>query len=107
MERHAANASQVAQFLRGHPAVARVLYPGLPDHPGYQLAARQMKGFGGMVSVVLKGGGRAARAVASATRVFTLATSLGGLDALGDKSVSMTPVTLDGSRLKLAEGLLR
>jgi len=107
MERHAANASQVAQFLRGHPAVARVLYPGLPDHPGYQLAARQMKGFGGMVSVVLKGGGRAARAVASATRVFTLAESLGGVESLLDHPASMTHASLAGSPLQVDEGLLR
>jgi len=107
MERHAANALQVAQFLRGHPAVARVLYPGLPDHPGYPLAARQMTGFGGMVSVVLKGGGQAARAVASATRVFTLAESLGGVESLLDHPASMTHASLAGSPLQVDEGLLR
>src|SRR5213593_125790 len=107
MERHAANASQVAQFLRGHPAVARVLYPGLPDHPGHHLAGRQMKGFGGMVSVVLKGGGQAARAAASATRVFVLAESLGGVESLLDHPASMTHASLAGSPLQVDEGLLR
>lgn len=107
MERHAANALQVAQFLRGHPAVARVFYPGLPDHPGHALAGRQMKGFGGMVSAVLKGGGQAARAVASATRVFVLAESLGGVESLLDHPASMTHASLAGSPLQVDEGLLR
>ncbi|TMI72871.1 MAG: cystathionine gamma-synthase [Bacillati bacterium ANGP1] len=107
MERHASNALQVAQFLRGHPAVARVLYPGLPDHPGHHLAGRQMKGFGGMVSVVLKGGGQAARAAASATRVFVLAESLGGVESLLDHPASMTHASLAGSPLQVDEGLLR
>jgi len=107
MERHASNALQVAQFLRSHPAVARVLYPGLPDHPGHHLASRQMKGFGGMVSTVLKGGGQAARAAASATRVFILAESLGGVESLLDHPASMTHASLAGSPLQVDEGLLR
>src|SRR2546422_287993 len=107
MERHASNALQVAQFLRGHPAVARVLYPGLPDHPGHHLASRQMKGFGGMVSAVLKGGGQVARAAASATRVFSLAESLGGVESLLDHPASMTHASLAGSPLQVDEGLLR
>ncbi|OLE14042.1 MAG: cystathionine gamma-synthase [Armatimonadetes bacterium 13_1_20CM_4_65_7] len=107
MERHASNALQVAQFLRGHPAVARVLYPGLPDHPGHHLASRQMKGFGGMVSAVLKGGGQVARAAASATRVFILAESLGGVESLLDHPASMTHASLAGSPLQVDEGLLR
>src|SRR5207245_11478943 len=97
---------QVAQFLRGHPAVARVLYPGLPDHPGHHLASRQMKGFGGMVSCLLKGGGRAARAVAAATRVFILAESLGGVESLLDHPASMTHSSLEGSPLQVDEGLM-
>lgn len=107
MERHAANAMQVAQFLRGHRAVARVFYPGLPDHPGHDLARRQMEGFGGMVSCVLNGGGRAARAVASSTRVFILAESLGGVESLLDHPASMTHASLAGSPLQVDEGLLR
>ncbi len=107
MERHAANAMEVAQFLRGHRSVARVFYPGLPDHPGHDLARRQMEGFGGMVSCILKGGGRAARAVASSTRVFILAESLGGVESLLDHPASMTHASLAGSPLQVDEGLLR
>src|SRR3989454_3686679 len=107
MERHASNALQVAQFLRGHPAVARVLYPGLPDHPGHHLASRQMKGFGGMGSAGLQGGGQVARTAASATRVFILAESLGGVESLLDHPASMTHASLAGSPLQIDEGLLR
>jgi len=107
MDRHATNAMQVARFLDGHAAVSRVFYPGLPTHPGHDLARRQMKGFGGMVSVVLKGGGRAARAVASSTRVFVLAESLGGVESLLDHPASMTHASLAGSPLQMDEGLLR
>jgi cystathionine beta-lyase/cystathionine gamma-synthase len=107
MERHAANAMAVATFLRGHPAVARVWYPGLSEHPGHALAKRQMKGFGGMVSCLLKGGGRASRAVAAATRVFILAESLGGVESLLDHPASMTHASLAGSPLQVDEGLLR
>jgi len=107
MERHAANAREVARFLRGHGAVAQVFYPGLPDHPGHDLARRQMTGFGGMVSCVLKGGGRAARAVASSVRVFILAESLGGVESLLDHPASMTHASLAGSPLQVDEGLLR
>ncbi len=107
MDRHATNALAVAQFLRGHPAISRVWYPGLPDHPGHDVARRQMKGFGGMVSCLLKGGGRAARAVASATRVFILAESLGGVESLLDHPASMTHASLEGSPLQVDEGLLR
>ncbi len=107
MERHARNAQRVAEFLRGHPAVARVFYPGLPDHPGHEVARRQMTGFGGMVSFILRGGGPAARAVASATRVFTLAESLGGVESLLDHPASMTHASLAGSPLQVDEGLIR
>ena len=107
MERHARNAQVVAEFLRGHPAVARVFYPGLPDHPGHALARQQMSGFGGMVSFILAGGGAAARAVAAATRVFTLAESLGGVESLLDHPASMTHASLAGSPLQVDEGLIR
>lgn len=107
MERHAANAMQVAQFLRGYPAVERAFYPGLPDHPGHEVARRQMKGFGGMVSFIVRGGGPAARAVASATQVFTLAESLGGVESLLDHPASMTHASLAGSPLQVDEGLIR
>ena len=107
MERHAANAMTVAQFLRTHPEVTQVFYPGLPDHPGHEVARRQMTGFGGMVSCVLRGGARVARAVASSTEVFILAESLGGVESLIDHPASMTHASLAGSPLQVDEGLLR
>lgn len=107
MERHAANAMEVAQFLRQHPAVERVYYPGLPDHPGHEVARRQMTGFGGMVSCVIRGGMAAARTVASSTEVFILAESLGGVESLIDHPASMTHASLAGSPLQVDDGLLR
>ena len=107
MERHAANAMEVAQFLRRHPAVERVYYPGLPDHPGHEVARRQMTGFGGMVSCVIRGGMAAARKVASSTEVFILAESLGGVESLIDHPASMTHASLAGSPLQVDDGLLR
>lgn len=83
MQRHMANAMAVAEWLRGHPKVTRVLYPGLPDHPGHELACRQMTGgFSGMVSFDVGGDVAAARRVSEGTRIFTLATSLGGVESL-------------------------
>ncbi|MFP5370788.1 MAG: cystathionine gamma-synthase, partial [Actinomycetes bacterium] len=82
MGRHCANAARVVDFLVGHPAVARVLYPGLPDHPGHDIAAKQMSGFGGMVAFRLREGQDAARKVCDRTELFTLAESLGGVESL-------------------------
>ncbi|HET9017208.1 MAG TPA: PLP-dependent transferase [Thermomicrobiaceae bacterium] len=83
MQRQMENAQAVAEWLSAHPKVRRVLYPGLPDHPGHALAKRQMTGgFSGMVSVDVTGGSPAARRVSQATRVFQLATSLGGVESL-------------------------
>ncbi len=80
MQRHSANAAKVAEFLTEHDAVSQVLYPGLPSHPGHEVAARQMRGFGGMVSVRMRDGIEAARRLCSRTEVFfILAESLGGL----------------------------
>jgi cystathionine gamma-synthase len=107
MERHCANARVVAEFLRTRAEVEQVFYPGLPDHPGHATAARQMSGFGGMVSFTLRGGEPAARAVASGTDVFTLAESLGGVESLLDHPASMTHATLTGSPLQVDPGLLR
>jgi cystathionine gamma-synthase len=77
MQRHSENAAAVAQFLAEHPSVDTVLYPGLPTHPGHQIAARQMHGFGGMVSVRMRGGRAAAQALCANTAVFILAESVG------------------------------
>lgn len=82
MTRQMDNAQAIAEWLRGHPRVTRVLYPGLPEHPGHALAARQMRGFSGMVSFEVEGGSAAARRVSERCRVFRLATSLGGVESL-------------------------
>ncbi|OFX15812.1 MAG: cystathionine gamma-synthase [Armatimonadetes bacterium RBG_19FT_COMBO_69_19] len=107
MDVHARNAMRVAEFLRSQHGVSRVFYPGLPDHPGHEIARRQMTGFGGMVSFTLTGGAAAARAVASAVQVFTLAESLGGVESLLDHPASMTHASLAGSPLQVDPGLLR
>ncbi len=82
MRQHEANAVQVAAFLRTQRSVAAVHYPGLPNHPGHEIAARQMRGFGGMVTIDLAGGEAAARAFCQATRLFALGESLGGVESL-------------------------
>jgi len=82
MRQHCANAMRVAEFLRGHDAVAAVHFPGFADHPGHDLACRQMDGFGGMVTIDLAGGREAAETVCQSTRIFTLAESLGGVESL-------------------------
>jgi cystathionine gamma-synthase len=82
MARHCENARKVAEFLAGHPAIERVNHPGLPEHPGHAIASRQMRDFGGMLSIELRGGYDAAVAVARNTRIFTNATSLGGCESL-------------------------
>ena len=82
MDRHCANAERVVELLLGHPAVDQVLYPGLPDHPGHEVAAKQMRDFGGMVSFRLAGGEAAALEVCRRTEVFTLGESLGGVESL-------------------------
>jgi cystathionine beta-lyase/cystathionine gamma-synthase len=82
MREHETNASRVAGFLVTRPEVTRVHYPGLPDHPGHALAKRQMRGFGGMVTIDLAGGAEAAQRFCNATRIFSLAESLGGIESL-------------------------
>lgn len=82
MRQHEANARRVAEFLRDRPQVARLFYPGFPEHPGFELARRQMRGFGGMVALELSGGGAAARRFCEATRLFSLGESLGGVESL-------------------------
>lgn len=107
MQRHSANAARVAEFLVEHPAVARVLYPGLPDHPGHDVAARQMSGFGGMVSVRMRGGVAAARELCSKTEVFILAESLGGVESLIEHPGAMTHASTAGSQLEVPDDLVR
>ena len=107
MDRHCANARAVTDYLVGHRAVARVLYPGLPEHPGHDVAARQMSDFGGMVSCILHGGGAAAAAAVSATRVFQLAESLGAVESLIEQPSVMTHLSVADSPLAVDPGLIR
>ncbi|CAN5239545.1 cystathionine gamma-synthase [soil metagenome] len=90
MEAHQKNAMTIAQYLEKHPAVEKVMYPGLPSHPQHALAKAQMNGFGGMVSFVLKGGEESARQFLGSTKLFSLAESLGGVESLVCHPVSMT-----------------
>jgi cystathionine gamma-synthase len=107
MERHCSNARAIVDLLLGHPAVAQVLYPQLPDHPGHAAAAKQMSDFGGMVSFTLHGGLDAALRVASRTRLFTLAESLGAVESLIEHPGKMTHASVAGSPLEVPDNLLR
>ncbi len=107
MDRHCANAAAVAELLSGHPAVTSVLYPGLPDHPGHQVARRQMSGYGGMVSFVLAGGEPAALEVARSSSLFTLAESLGAVESLIEHPHRMTHASAADSPLAVDPGLIR
>ncbi len=107
MERHCENARAVVELLVGHPAVDRVLYPMLPDHPGHAAAARQMRDFGGMVSFVCRGGEEAALQVVERTRLFTLAESLGAVESLIEHPARMTHASAAGSPLAVDPALVR
>jgi len=107
LRQHTANAQAIAEALVGHAGVERVYYPGLPDHPGHELAARQMSGFGGMLSVALAGGAEAARRFAESTRVFQLAESLGGVESLIGYPSEMTHASVRGTALEVPENIVR
>jgi cystathionine gamma-synthase len=107
MDRHQANAARVAEFLLGHPDVATVLYPGLPDHPGHEIAAKQMSGFGGMLSFRLTGGEEQALKVCERAQLFTLAESLGGVESLIEHPGRMTHASAAGSPLEVPADLVR
>jgi cystathionine gamma-synthase len=107
MQRHGENALAVAEFLAGHPSVSRVLYPGLPGHPGHDTAVRQMRGFGGMVSMRMRGGRRAAEDLCARTEVFILAESLGGVESLIELPSAMTHASTAGSQLEVPDDLVR
>jgi cystathionine gamma-synthase len=107
MERHCANAEAVVAFLTEHPRVHTVLYPGLPDHPGHDIAAKQMRGFGGMISFRVQGGEAAAVEVCNRARVFTLAESLGGVESLIEHPHRMTHASVAGSALEVPADLVR
>jgi cystathionine gamma-synthase len=107
MDRHCANTARVAAFLESHPAVARVYYPGLPEHPGHDVAARQMRAFGGMVSFTVRGGEEAAVKVCGLTSVFILGESLGGVESLIEHPGRMTHASAAGSPLEVPADLVR
>jgi cystathionine gamma-synthase len=107
MDRHCANAGAVAGMLDGHPAVARVLYPGLATHPGHDVAARQMRGFGGMVSFLAAGGEQAALELVTRTELFTLAESLGAVESLIEHPARMTHASAADSPLAVDPALVR
>jgi cystathionine gamma-synthase len=107
MDRHCENARAIVDLLVGHPAVDRVLYPQLPDHPGHAAAAKQMRDFGGMVSFTVKAGMNAAMTVADSTEVFTLAESLGAVESLIEHPAAMTHASAAGSPLEVPDNLVR
>jgi cystathionine gamma-lyase len=94
MERHCANARRLAGWLAEHPRVERVYYPGLPSHPGHELAQRQMRDFGGMISVRIRGGKEGARRFMTRTKLFSLAESLGGVESLVCHPATMTHASI-------------
>ena len=107
MDRHCANAQQVVELLSQSPAVAHVLYPGLADHPGHDVATKQMRNYGGMVSFRLAGGEAAALEVCRRTKVFTLGESLGGVESLIEHPARMTHASVAGSQLEVPADLVR
>ncbi|MGE5829417.1 MAG: cystathionine gamma-synthase [Micromonosporaceae bacterium] len=107
MERHCDNAERVVEFLTGHRSVAQIYYPGLPEHPGHELAAKQMRRFGGMVSFLAVGGPAAAIQICNRARLFLLAESLGGVESLIEHPGQMTHASVAGSPLEVPADLVR
>ncbi len=113
MDRHSQNAARIAEMLTSHPKVAQVLYPGLPEHPGHEIAAKQMRDFGGMVSFRVTGGEQAAVEVCNRARLFTLGESLGGVESLIEHPHLMThasaagvsPLEVPGDLVRLSVGI--
>jgi cystathionine gamma-synthase len=106
MEAHSRNAGRIADYLAAHPKVANTYYPGLPTHPGHELAARQMSGFGGMVSFELESENEALE-VCKRTQLFFLAESLGGVESLIEHPGRMTHMSVAGSPLEVPPTLVR
>jgi cystathionine gamma-synthase len=107
MDRHQQNAARIAEFLLGHPDVTAVLYPGLPDHPGHDIAVKQMSGFGGMLSFRVRGGEEQALRICERAQLFTLAESLGGVESLIEHPGRMTHASAAGSPLEVPADLVR
>ncbi|MFD4996252.1 cystathionine gamma-synthase [Streptomyces buecherae] len=107
MDRHSANAERIAELLTSHPKVAQVYYPGLPEHPGHEIAAKQMRSFGGMVSFRAAGGEQAAIDICNRAELFTLGESLGGVESLIEHPGRMTHASAAGSALEVPSDLIR
>jgi cystathionine gamma-synthase len=107
MDRHQENAARIAEFLLGHRDVTAVLYPGLPDHPGHDIAVKQMSGFGGMLSFRVRGGEEQALRICERAQLFTLAESLGGVESLIEHPGRMTHASAAGSPLEVPADLVR
>ncbi len=107
LDRHSANAQAIAEALIGHPKLEAVYYPGLPSHPGHELAARQMKAFGGMISVAVRGGAVPAKKFAESTKLFQLAESLGGVESLIGYPAEMTHASVKGTALEVPANVVR
>ncbi|MGW0773149.1 cystathionine gamma-synthase [Streptomyces sp. NPDC054802] len=107
MDRHSENATRVAEMLTKHAKVTEVLYPGLPEHPGHEIAAKQMRSFGGMVSFRVQGGEQAAVEVCNRAKLFTLGESLGGVESLIEHPGRMTHASVVGSALEVPGDLVR
>lgn len=107
MDRHCDNAERVVDFLTGHAGVSQVIYPGLPEHPGHEVAGRQMKRYGGIVSFRVAAGEAAALEVCARARVFTLAESLGGIESLIEHPGRMTHASVAGTELEVPADLIR
>ena len=110
MERHTGNAIKVATWLEKHPKVEKIYFPGLASHPQHELAKKQMRGFGGMITIVIKGDLEAARRLLTACKIFTLAVSLGGVESLIQHPAIMTHASLPKAqreKIGLVDGLVR
>ncbi|AUG79408.1 cystathionine gamma-synthase [Kitasatospora sp. MMS16-BH015] len=107
MDRHSSNAEKIVELLTRHPKVSQVLYPGLPEHAGHDIAAKQMKAFGGMVSFRVAGGEEAAVEVCNRAKLFTLGESLGGVESLIEHPGRMTHASVVGSALEVPADLVR
>ena len=110
MERSAASALQIAEYLEKHPLVERVIYPGLPSHPQYAVAKRQMRSGGGMITTILRGGLEASRTFLENVKIFSLAESLGGVESLIEHPAIMTHASIPKEmreRNGIVDGLIR
>jgi cystathionine gamma-synthase len=107
MDRHSENGLKVAEYLQHHPAVSQSLYPGLPDHPGYDIARKQMRSFGGMVSFLAAGGREAALKIVESTTLFMLAESLGGVESLIEHPATMTHASVAGTPQAVDDAMIR